>query len=619
MKKIYLLAGTFAFSAALLAQNSATHVAQESTSSIRKMQNADRAAGDIIWEEEFNDLSAWTIDNGAQGEWLNIIDHTEDLNTDGTPDFYQYVAEPTFTTASNGMMSFNGIRYLLLQTAQYQDANVVMDSSLDCSGINAISISFEQAYRAFNYDEQYVEVSNDGGVTWPGSYLINDQYTTNGPGVVETVSINITAEAANQADVRIRFRWESSGGTAPNSGYGWAFDDLKVFETENNNNELVASYMTSGTQQLDYHMVPTSQVSTISFSGERCNVGGLAQPNAKLNVSITGNETFSSTSTPGSLGVQACDSVATIDDFTPNGTLGTYTVDFYVDSDSTENATDNDTLTKTLEVTEYIFGRDDNNILGSIGNVTGGSQVSGDPMKIGNVMDINADMTVYKANVRIANSTENLFVDQDIFVEIEKYNGTEYEYFAASSEYTIQQGDAGGFVTLVFEDPVELLAGDDILVMVGHNGGVDLNNDGNTDEVRFGTAQSTYTGSVLGYTSEGLFQLTDPSAIMIRLNSNPDAEQSIEENNSSLSSTSVYPNPASDEATINFSLTESAKVSIEIVDYTGKVIANNNLGNVAAGESQFNVNTSELANGVYFYNITVDGDVITKKLVVSKK
>ena len=85
------------------------------------------------------------------------------------------------------------------------------------------------------------------------------------------------------------------------------------------------------------------------------------------------------------------------------------------------------------------------------------------------------------------------------------------------------------------------------------------------------------------------------------------------------SSLNVYPNPATDNATISYSLTKSGNVSIVITDLMGRVVMNMEQGNQTAGVAYtVDVNTANLANGTYFYTLNVNGERQTKKFVVSK-
>lgn len=84
-------------------------------------------------------------------------------------------------------------------------------------------------------------------------------------------------------------------------------------------------------------------------------------------------------------------------------------------------------------------------------------------------------------------------------------------------------------------------------------------------------------------------------------------------------SLNAYPNPATDNATISYSLKKAGNVSIVITDLMGRVVMNMEEGNQNAGVNYtVNINTANLANGTYFYTLNVNGEKQTKKFVVSK-
>jgi PKD repeat protein len=79
---------------------------------------------------------------------------------------------------------------------------------------------------------------------------------------------------------------------------------------------------------------------------------------------------------------------------------------------------------------------------------------------------------------------------------------------------------------------------------------------------------------------------------------------------------SVFPNPASDETTLRYSLLSNKAVSFQILDLTGRVVYQENLGTKGFGEHQTTVNLSDLSSGMYSIQMIIDGKVGAKKLMV---
>lgn len=79
-----------------------------------------------------------------------------------------------------------------------------------------------------------------------------------------------------------------------------------------------------------------------------------------------------------------------------------------------------------------------------------------------------------------------------------------------------------------------------------------------------------------------------------------------------------FPNPTSDVATIRFDLAASYDVSLEVVNMYGQTVATLAEGMHGVGLHEVKFSTSELAPGVYFYNLRAGGEVFTKKMTVVK-
>jgi hypothetical protein len=81
---------------------------------------------------------------------------------------------------------------------------------------------------------------------------------------------------------------------------------------------------------------------------------------------------------------------------------------------------------------------------------------------------------------------------------------------------------------------------------------------------------------------------------------------------------SLYPNPATTSAAINFTLTLPTAVSVNVYDITGRLVKNVLHENRTAGNQQVQINTEDLQNGIYFYTISGNGFSETKKFVIVK-
>ena len=81
----------------------------------------------------------------------------------------------------------------------------------------------------------------------------------------------------------------------------------------------------------------------------------------------------------------------------------------------------------------------------------------------------------------------------------------------------------------------------------------------------------------------------------------------------------IYPNPSTDNATIEYSLEKASdKVTLCIYDVRGQKVYDENFGSQNAGSYKVNVNNSSYEAGTYFYQLISNGHAITKELVITK-
>lgn len=78
----------------------------------------------------------------------------------------------------------------------------------------------------------------------------------------------------------------------------------------------------------------------------------------------------------------------------------------------------------------------------------------------------------------------------------------------------------------------------------------------------------------------------------------------------------VFPNPASDVSAVSFNLLNTTEVNVTVVDGVGRTVAQVAQGNLNAGNHKININTANLAAGVYNVMITTDAGTATKRLSV---
>ncbi|MBU3660516.1 MAG: T9SS type A sorting domain-containing protein [Flavobacteriales bacterium] len=610
MKKIYLSLALFASLSAVAQKMPAK---KESFSHDRtfvtkaKISNQDvlKAEGDTLWMSGFE----------TAGEWVQTLGSGQSTNTGSNPGWELLTALPSNVTAqqasyqwpatfSGATGNFAFINSDAAGASGTQDAyfETAADIDLSAAGSAALYLTFSEYYRNF-LESTYVEVSIDGGTNWT-IFEVNPEsevpVNTNAvPGEVEVVNITSAIGSGTWTNqVRVRFHYVGA------YDWFWGVDDVKIVEAWDNDvkiNNWYAATDVATTQGLDYYTIDNSQTSFpgLTFGAIVNNNGAQNQASVALRATATGG--YDQTGTSISLNASASDSVAVTSPYIPTG-VGVKTINLATVIAGTDSAPANNTVSLGMELTTQEYSRDNGVSTGSISNTTNNT---GNPLKIGNIMDIFNDWSTTGAVVRL-NTQAAGTAGAEYWVEAFKFDGTDYIYSAETERKTIS-GTAASWQKLKWVDgdlvdgKLNFTAGDDILLLACHNGG--------TSEVRFGMAQNTYEGSVLGFTGDGTaFRLSSPGAIMVRLTDDPTL--SVNEMNE-VSNFSVSPNPASE--VINVKLNNADNAVITISDLTGKVISTTTSNGISSS-----ISTSGLNSGVYMVNVTVGNTTSTQKVVIKK-
>lgn len=82
-------------------------------------------------------------------------------------------------------------------------------------------------------------------------------------------------------------------------------------------------------------------------------------------------------------------------------------------------------------------------------------------------------------------------------------------------------------------------------------------------------------------------------------------------------SLSVWPNPASSQTTLSYTIAVDQAVVMQVIDYTGRVVDELNLGDQTKGEHQVNWDTNTLKQGVYFLKMKYSPSVY-KQVVITR-
>ena len=85
---------------------------------------------------------------------------------------------------------------------------------------------------------------------------------------------------------------------------------------------------------------------------------------------------------------------------------------------------------------------------------------------------------------------------------------------------------------------------------------------------------------------------------------------------SEVNAINLYPNPATDHASLTIDLKKKSRVTVQIKTILGEMLFINYLGEKEVGQNLVNLNTRHFANGIYTITIQINEKIITKKLAI---
>lgn len=92
----------------------------------------------------------------------------------------------------------------------------------------------------------------------------------------------------------------------------------------------------------------------------------------------------------------------------------------------------------------------------------------------------------------------------------------------------------------------------------------------------------------------------------------------INDGNATALSVNAVPNPANDRTKINYEIPAVGNASIAVMNVYGQTVFSTVKNDLAAGSHSMDLDTRDLAAGVYFINLTVGAEKVTRKLIVNR-
>lgn len=121
----------------------------------------------------------------------------------------------------------------------------------------------------------------------------------------------------------------------------------------------------------------------------------------------------------------------------------------------------------------------------------------------------------------------------------------------------------------------------------------------------------------IGYNKNYLYAGTDGGFFYHDLKNLSLASGVLESYNSKKASLTNYPNPFSEQTTINYTLeNEEVDITLSVYDYQGRVVYTLHEKNKSAGNYSIPFGAEKLTSGIYFYNLKTSRGCISNKMII---
>lgn len=608
MKKIYVLLGALIASGASIAQAPFANGQYEFSHDVKHAPNGITFT-DARNGVNYQDRNAFFTEDFDAG-WGTFTAATQSGNVDFTLTNSGHNNDAGSSFFIPALLSSTPTQWVVLDSDSYgssgTDENATLTSStidLSLQAGTPLKLEFEQFFAEWeqgaNFDSLFIGVSDDAGATWD-EMVIMDGVGREGRPNPELVSLNITPYVVDYSQIQIRFRWYG------NWAYGWQLDNVSIAELPQNDMTVNTVFRGDLVNSIMYSKVPDEQATEFVIGADVKNIGFQDQTNVVINWeifdgSMTSLGSGTSAQSIPSLSNGQNDTIWTNTGITPS-TLGTYTVRVTVDATETDDATANDQMDEAnFELTDYEYAADYGTPQSAFYNWANNND---GPASIGNVFLIQTDGVIGGMKAELDDNA--IVADKLIFYAIYKFDAGQsaYVYQTQTSDYTTTSADEGEWITLFYDNAFPVVAGDQILAVASHYGGVETAGWEMSGRVAQGAVAGTDE-------TQTVVSLIDPSAPAVRLLMTDFAGI---EDEATEDKFNVYPNPANESINVAVSLTNSENTVINLVDISGKTIRTMSLGNIQ-GDKNITLDLNDLTTGVYFIELVNEAGKQVKKFV----
>jgi len=480
--KILLFVQLILFSIIAFSQTNVLNSTKAITTTEKHVKNQN-----AVWEVTFDEMPAlWTLGHNQGNTDWTVSDTTitgvgyevgaDFINPDlptgtmvssawyhcGQRDVGEY-------SASGGSFAWiDGVTDIILGTEEIKNTWVQFDA-IDLTDVDVPKLCFYQNFKQLSAAYCYLDISIDGGLTWDYEILMNENVELHDY-AEDYCELVLSDYIANQANVSLRFRWQTTSANSNGYGYGWQIDDIQIVNNPDIDIKLEKGIMNFFTY-VDYNdpmlsdsfhisshygMIPEKQFESddaqMVFNGIVTNTGNqnvIPEFNVKVfnpDMNVIYDESVIGTS----LTAFQTDTLDLLTSFVlDNPLIGEYTVVYDLLEPDDQNLINNIDTTY-FHVTENTFGRD----LGNIDHAIGPRMSS----EMGNNGDMIAtdyavlyDCSIQEVDVYIHAASDP---GSQMLVHIKQYNESSESWgTVAYSEFlTIEESMLGAWLSFSFSE-----------------------------------------------------------------------------------------------------------------------------------------------------------------------
>lgn len=641
MKKAFylLLGGMILLSGSMYGQSSkAVHAKKRSmdlapTNISNQNRVTRQAKGNAIFEDSFANLDNWDLSNNS----TPVLDWTHTLNADTIvrADLRPFMS----TTIEDGFIYIEGDSQ---GEGSVQDASITMNTTVDLSNFQFVSVQFEQNTR--NWQTTYtMSVSADGGDNWVPITINEDIGTSENSGNPGLVSINISDIAGGASEVMVEFNYNATW------GWHWAIDDFAIVETPENDLSMAAAYydkyidFLSLDEFLDVDYLPelehtnyhNDQVRPLSFIVEVTNNGINTQTDVVLTAEVTDPTGATTPYTSDPIDIESgITTFVRIDDVMldafnggTDAEIGDYSITYSIDQNEEDELPDNNApLQRSFSVNDLYMATDLGQGWSTYYPTLGEDVIWASRYMFEQEMDIEyISFGVLSVDDAESQPGDQVFLNMrsGSVLEAESEDNVMNRFFEEDQlDYVLSEGDFTTsedvvWINYMLPEPITVSPG------VVYQGEVEIPIIGEDYLwIPFSNGQSEYAGVLYEYSDEsggpqGWWTLggnnphirlgpsqpvsvNDPDALTFKLGQN-------------------YPNPTTGSTRIDWELLEPAdNVQFRISDINGRTVYQEDLGSRAAGVQESLELNLNLAAGSYQYALQIGNNIIVRKMVITK-